>query len=295
MIKRLLGISLLSLSVSIAHAQESDEVKQLEREIELATEALEKAAQRLSELHVGNYMDKRKGHQRAMLGILLGPEPSIGGVPIVGTSPKGGAAQAGMVAGDLIVEIGGIDLRDSDDPLGELSTYMDGITPGETVALVVSREGGEQALDIVTRPKSAHIKAFLDGDELSSMIEQSLEDLDIDIEELTQKISLVKGSSSQIMYVDGDLAEYFDVDSGVIVIDAMDDSQLKNGDVFLTLGDTNVTDFEEVNEFLVELDDEIVAEIQRKGRSRDVVILPGEFTSNLEHEVQVFKKGGKKP
>ena len=301
MLKKLLFVSLITVWVQIAHAATDEEIRELEVEIERATEALEDAARRLSELHVGRHWKDQKGGKRAMLGILLGPKPSIGGVAIVGTTPKGGAAQAGMVAGDLIVEIGDVDLREIDDPLGALSMHMKGVTAGDTVSVVVAREGGDEALEIVTQPKSKHIMSLLD-DDLNSIIAQSLDDLDInvqipdgfkfdykDLNQFSQNITLVKGSSNQIMYVDGDLAEYFSVDKGVLVTDATKGSQLKNGDVFVSLGDVDVEDFDAVNDFLVDMKEDVVASVKRKGKNRDVVINPGEFASGLDTQVKVIR------
>lgn len=308
MLKNLFYIAIFTLCAQMTQAETAEEIRELEVEIERATEALENAARRLSELHVGRDWKDQKGGKRAMLGILLGPKPSIGGVAIVGTTPKGGAAQAGLVAGDLIVEIGGVDLRDSNDPLGALSMHMKSVNAGDTVSVVVARDEGDEALEIVTQAKSEHIMSLLD-DDLNYIIAQSLDDIDInvqipdgfkfdykDLNQFSQNITLIKGSSNQIMYVEGDLAEYFDVDKGVVVTGVMRGSQLKNGDVFVALGDIDVENFDAVNDALVGLEEDLVARIKRQGENREVVIKPGEFTPGLDTEVKVIRShSGSKP
>lgn len=302
MFRKFSGIALL-FTAGLAFAEANtpevavDQLKHLEQEIERATETLEKAAQRLAELHAGQHTRNHKGGKKAMLGILLGPKPGIGGVAIVGTTPQGGAAQAGLAAGDLVVEIADIDLRNSDDPLGELSGYMKGVTAGDAVRVVIARGGDELTREIITQPKSQHIIALMDSsqEDLSAIVKQSLEDMDIDVPidfagEFTHEINTGPAQSRQIMYVEGDLADYFDVQSGVVVVDVEEDSDLKAGDVLVALGDVDVHDVDAVGDYLAAVESATAAQVKRKGRNTDVVIQPGEFVSESQHHVKVIRK-----
>ena len=150
-------------------AEPADE--ELQRQLEAAEMALDKAAKKLAELHKKRHALHGKP-KRAMLGILLGDEPSVGGVPLVGTTPKGGAAEAGLKAGDKIVRIGDVSLADSEDPMGALVKVMRDVSPGESVAVTYERDGTAYDAVVVTQPEEAHILTMLDD---------VLEDLEIDI------------------------------------------------------------------------------------------------------------------
>ena len=74
----------------------------------------------------------------------LGLPSSTRGAFIVGLFPDSPAAAGGIEAGDVIVEVGGNQLRSSED-LTEALTNHD---PGETVPVVVLRDGDEVELEV---------------------------------------------------------------------------------------------------------------------------------------------------
>lgn len=74
----------------------------------------------------------------------LGLPSSTRGAFIVGLFPDSPAADGGVEAGDVIIEVGGTELRSGEDLTGALT----GHDPGETVNVVVLREGEEVELEV---------------------------------------------------------------------------------------------------------------------------------------------------
>ena len=261
---------------------------EIEAQMKEARKALDEAARRLAELHTTKY----GGHgvaKRAMLGILLGDGPMRGGVEMVGVTPGGGAEQAGLQAGDKIIRIADIDLGEVDRPGRELSLYMKQVTPGESVPVVYERKGEEVDAVIVTQAQSSH---------MMKMVTSSLDNLDFDFDfkDMPQvSVHTAPATSDRLMYVEGDLAAYFDVDEGVVVIKAPADSDLKGGDVLLEVDGQSV---ESVADALVALGDVDGGDVRvkRKGRNLNVAVDADDFDQVVKEEIRVIRvkraKGG---
>ena len=82
------------------------------------------------------------GPPRPVLGV--GIAPADGGVRIASLVPNGPAAQAGLLAGDVIVELAG---APTNDP-GALREVMRKRRIGELVTVVVVREGERISVDL---------------------------------------------------------------------------------------------------------------------------------------------------
>jgi S1-C subfamily serine protease len=66
------------------------------------------------------------------------------GVKVAGVTPGSPAEKAGVRDGDLILKVGGQDVAN----LRGFSEILRGLTPGETVKVVLVRAGAEQQLDV---------------------------------------------------------------------------------------------------------------------------------------------------
>ncbi len=262
---------------------------EISEQIEEAQRALDEAAKRLAELHARNHAE-HPSKKKAMLGVLLGDGPMIGGVPLVGTTPNGGAAQAGIQAGDKILAIGDVSLEEVDDPMRTLATYMKSVEPGDTVGVVYERDGQRISADIVTQGRSAHIMKLIGDD---------LDDLKIDLEamgldaEIAQAMALSREITTSIemelpfMDVEGDLASYFDIESGVVVITLDEDSQLRGGDVLLAIDGNEVDDARSALQELTQLQHETEVRVLRRSKERNITVTPEEF--ELKKEVRVIR------
>ena len=253
---------------------------EIEEEIERARQEIDVAARELAKLHKKKYA-MGSGSNKAMLGVLLdGEKDQPGGVEIIGVTPGGGAAAANMQAGDRIIAIGGESLADDPHPRKTLSRVMSDVSPGAEVDVVFMRGDERVETSIATQARSVHMLTLLDEE----LVEQSLglKDLQVDLQmelgELGSEIrSALSAADMALLPVDGELASYFDVDEGVVVREVTADSEVKPGDVLLSIGDTDVTDVMQAGELLTALRDDVAAKIKRHGRDRTVTIKPGEF------------------
>lgn len=112
------------------------ELREASREIAAAHRALARDREALElerELNLGD---------RAVIGVVLGKE-STEGVKIIGVSPDGPAERAGLQAGDVLVSIRGESLGGQEGSKGRETLFraMDEVESGETIAVVVKRDG----------------------------------------------------------------------------------------------------------------------------------------------------------
>ena len=267
---------MLMATLSSAAADDDATMRELERQIEQARMQLDEAAQRIAALYTEKYGQKG-APKKAMLGILLDDEASTTGVEIVGVTPGGGAEAAGLTAGDLIVRIGEEDLTSARSPMRALSSYMKGVAPGEQVFVEFERGGETLAVDITTQAHGA--KVWVSAlDDLKNM------DLDMDFDFSAlpggmhhKVISQTEIGSKQLMFVDGELARYFDVDSGVVLLAPPADSRLQPGDVLLSVDGQSIDSMEAAVKALDGMDEQGTVQIQRHGRKRSVEVAAGEL------------------
>jgi len=254
----------------------------VDKEIEDARRQVDEAARHLADLYKQHYAAGH-GENRAMLGVLLNMESKQRGVALIGVTPGGGAEKAGLRAGDLIVRIGDRDLTKVDVPARELSGFMKDVEPGASVEIVYLRDGERMQTEITTHARSAHIVAMLNA---------NMDDLDIDLSGIetelealghlpqVKEIRMRAGSAKHgLMTVDGDLAEYFDVSAGVIVIEPPATSELRAGDVLLKVGDTEIDGITQAATLLDGMQADAEVQVKRHGKRRTVVVKPDEFAA----------------
>ena len=279
----LLSAVLLSVASPITYGEED-----LDRQLAEARKALDEAAQRLAELHTSKY-DKAPGGNRAMLGILLGDTRASDGVELVGVTPGGGAEIAGLQAGDKIVGLGDVNLREQSSPMKALTKYMKGVKPGEKVDVIFVRDGDQVTSEITTQAESRH---------MIKMITKSFDDFEVPAPMVPRIPNVVEAvafggagsiTTDKFLRVEGDLASYFDVESGVVLLEAPEDSALKAGDVLLSVGDDKITTIPDALMLLGGVDGEASVDIKREGRNRDVTVKGGEFAKMAKEEIRVIR------
>jgi S1-C subfamily serine protease len=260
----------------VAFAGEID--AEIERAIEEARRQIDEAAQVLAELHTKQYA-MGSGQKKAMLGILLSDGSHDGGVEVEGLTPGGGAEQAGLQSGDLIVKLDDLSLSAVDAPMREMSKYMKGITPGDVVNVDYERNGERQSVALTTQARSKYIMKIL-----ADKMEDIDIDIDIDIEKLIgmqdghhKTIAFQGHSPNQLLAVSGDLAQYFDVKKGVVVIKPAADSELKGGDVLLKIAGDEIETVADAREALAELEAPGEVTVKRRGKRRQINVDAAEF------------------
>lgn len=217
--------------------------------------------------------------RKPMLGVLIGERGPNGGLLLSGVTPGGGAEAAGMRAGDEITSVNDVDLTATDSAMAALREAMADVAPGEAVSVGFQRDGAFQLADVTTQAKGVFIMGMtgipaveVDVEALGDMAVnvagqfagvgsngawvgslgslQNLESLEA-LQTLSQlapevhtihKAIRIAGPDGglRLETVSGDLASYFGVESGVLVLAVPDNAgdepaPLKAGDVLLTV------------------------------------------------------------
>ncbi len=268
----------------------------LELRLQEAREQLDAAARQLKELNMELYAMETKGAhgQKPMLGVLIG-DYADAGIAIVGLTPDGGAEAAGLIAGDKLVAVNGHRLDAGDDPFSVLKEVMSGVTAGDAVAVEYLREGVVGFTDIVTQPRGVYMMQMAGDTDFTADFDFNLEGL-VELEQLSQlgrlqalehlqivgpmiQGALMLGGKLRLEECDSDLASYFGVTSGVLVLSPpADDSALKAGDVLLSLNGELVESASEAYSLLLKDADDVSAEVLRKGDRQTITLARKELT-----------------
>jgi membrane-associated protease RseP (regulator of RpoE activity) len=260
----------------------------LERQLVEARHKLDKAAEELAMLSKKLYvMDIEGEHStRPMLGILV-DESHKDGVSILGVTPEAGAARAGLQAGDRLVALNGVRLDTGDHPMHAFKEAMANVEPGDVVAVEFVRDDAIHTAEVTTHERGTYLKKLemdkswdvdvdLSGLEKMEQLKQleQLGKLD-GLEGLEVLDQLDSGDVLELKTVDGDLASYFGVDQGVVVMSAPEGSELRAGDVLLAVDGQTVTEPEQVMSALEDADANVSASVLRREQRQDVTIEPG--------------------
>ena len=266
---------------------------------------IDEAARKLAELHKHKF-SVRAREGSAKLGIMLGnisrgnisrhvpllaqeglaQEPgtseSRNGVELYGVTPGGGAEAAGLQAGDLITSIGATSLVDVDEPMQALVSHMKGVELGEEVMVNYLREGVSASAAITTQERSAHMATFFSDSDFDLDFDF---DFDVNLDEFANgadfsaMIPSVRSSvehSSRLMSVEGELAGYFAVDKGVLVVSApQQDSQLKGGDIILSVGGEEIADVQQAQRHLAAIVNVADVDVMRSGQRHTISVAAG--------------------
>jgi predicted metalloprotease with PDZ domain len=242
------AVTFAGTAVRAAEAEKKAEPSEaeLEQKLEAARKRLDAAAREVADLSMslsGNYMPEVMAFSgfatpKAILGINLGSrsEERADGVEVVSVSPGGAAAEAGLKAGDVLVEANGKALKrdDSGSARRKLLDVMRDVKPGDKVAVSYRRDGKVAKVNVTARepadqfftralpPMGAHggARAFaFPGARFAFM-----------------RADGVFGSA-ELVPITPKLGQYFGTEKGLLVVRAPDDSRLKleDGDVIVDI------------------------------------------------------------
>jgi len=123
-------------------------------------------AERLPHLAGGAQRFEFIGDDRPRLGVMIGDdaEGAVKGVAIVGVTPGGAAAEAGLRAGDVITAVNGESMAGDSSAAAtqKLLDFMEGVEDGDTLALDYLRDG--KAGKVEVEPRLARNQWFGFGD-----------------------------------------------------------------------------------------------------------------------------------
>ena len=275
------------------------ELEAARAELDAARAELERAARKLSET---SHEMKRKEEfdrtfefwtnpDRGMLGVIIGPGPLRDGqhygTPILAVTPGSGADEAGLKAGDLIVDVDGKPVRHNPEnpepPEHALGGAMGVLKVGQKVKLGFERDGKLQRTKVVAkRPESFKGEApfaFKHFFETSGCDEEVIGHQAWDrpvppAAPAPTSVELIRPPKGllglELAAMNADLSDYFDTDHGVLVVTAPGDGtlRLKGGDVITRIEGRPVNDPRLALDQLraVSRGKEVTVEVVRKGK-----------------------------
>ncbi|MEM7363797.1 MAG: PDZ domain-containing protein [Pseudomonadota bacterium] len=282
-----------------ALATDNPSVITMHQRLDEARERLDEAARRYADVHATLSIEDLpiETEQRAYLGVLIG-DMDEDGVHLVGVSPGGGAADAGVEAGDIMIDINGAPLTGDDSPNEVLRKALRAIEPGSIASVQVTRDGEVMTFDIETdKHPGRRIVRFLHGDDVdwSGSIDDFGKDFGVNIEAIRDRAMSVldlqttdSGGRLHLVELNPDLGEYFGASNGVLVVAAADDYPLKGGDIIYEVNGETVEDVSSAYQLLRSDSDDPLTVAIRRGQLDQTI-----DTEPLKNTFRFF--GGKEP
>lgn len=282
---KLCGYGLLSLVLlvyGVAAGADQTSTADLERQIEVAREKLDRAARDLADLNRELYSRHTFDlGGKPLLGVLVGEPAAEGGLKVAGVSPGSGAAAAGLRAGDRLLAIDDRRLR-GEDPFTQLEQALADVSAGDTVEVEYARGEEVRTTEIETQGRGIYMRRmagephiYHDFDfepELEQLIGGALAmaqpfiQLGEHFGDMSSGIVMM-AEGLQIVDAPPDLAAYFGGDSGVLVIRAPGDSQLKAGDVIERVDDREIRSASHAYRLIMRAHDGVEVEVVRQGKT----------------------------
>lgn len=201
--------------------------------------------------------------------------PAPSGVEITSVAERSPADQGGISEGDVILAF-------RNEKVAGVEHFMRLVreTPvGREVAVVVWRDGSEQALEvrIGKRPTNVVVKPLLknceDGEDCQGQaLNFSIPDIDIQVQ-VPQVVMRTRVLGAQLEAVKGQLGEYFGVEEGALVCSVASNSpadraELQAGDVIIAVDGESVRTPRQVHSAIRSADEEDVSIEVMRDRSR---------------------------
>lgn len=252
----MLGLLFASLPVSAAETTDREATRE---ELAEARKKLNDAAREVAELtrELGEgfafHMEEIAASHRkgAMLGVSVASIERDGeiteeGLRIAAVTPGSPAEEAGLRSGDIFLAIDDIELDDGVENSNQLTEYLGGIEPGETVDVKFRRGDETRTVEVTTSEFSPRHFAFRFGPEGDT---RTFAFTAPDMPEMPRPprvprppvfLDMMTGwADMELVPVSEELGSYFGVESGLLVVRAPEkgDIELRDGDVILKIGE----------------------------------------------------------
>jgi S1-C subfamily serine protease len=236
----------LAATTQVAVAAETQDKAQLQQQLDAARGRLDDAARDVADLSRKLYGDDFAGMpvppppggppRGAMLGINVGGGPDLAeGVEVMGVSPSGPAAAAGLKTGDVIVAIDGKPLKKAGDRAAsrQLVEQMRGTPPGQKVKVDYLRDGKKLSTTVSTVAAEPPMVRMLR--EHAPMLEGM--QIPPDFEAMLHPGGRAL-RALELVPMTPRLGQYFGTDKGLLVVKAppVQGPGLEEGDVILSIG-----------------------------------------------------------
>jgi S1-C subfamily serine protease len=171
------------------------------------------------------------------LGIQVDPNSDNKGVRVLGVSPGGPAAEAGLRDSDVIIALDGVPTTGG-DPDRALIEQMRMVKPEQKVKVRVLREGKNKDLTVVARPMAFDDRVFNvrlpDGGSMGSVMGNMP---NMPVMQRFRTIFPGEFGGMELASITPKLGAYFGVTEGVLVVQAPENDafKLEDGDVLQTI------------------------------------------------------------
>lgn len=225
---------------------------ELEQKLEAARKRLDEAAREVADLSMALSGDAVAdmmpfagfGPPKAVLGINLGgrrSEQRTDGVDVVSVSPGGAAAQAGLKAGDVLVEVNGKALKsdDKNSARRKLLEAMRDVSPGDKVAVGYRRDGKVAKATLTAQPLANRF--FTRALRVPGVPPVGAVTYGPGAYGPGARFAFLRADgvfgSAELVSLTPKLGAYFGTDKGLLVVRAPDDARLKleDGDVIVDI------------------------------------------------------------
>lgn len=266
----------------------------LEAQLDAAREKLETAAREVAELSsqlggpiVQRFSTFNGPFGRAIIGVQL-DSSNKDGARVMGVSPGGPAAEAGIRTGDVIVAVNGKDVK-GDEAAREVVKILRDVKPDSKVNVRVLRDGKTENIAVTVR-QGPGFMAF-DGARIAE---------DFPPLPPMNRFFMVQGplSNMELATLTPQLGKYFGTDKGVLVVRAPPDGGLKleDGDVILAIDGREPTSGSHATRILgsYQPGEKVSLKIVRQHKTMDLQMTVPEQMPG-PHKAFIFRDGGHEP
>jgi S1-C subfamily serine protease len=223
---------------------------------------------------------------RARLGVALGDAREVGtrtGVRVDQVVEGGPAARAGIRAGDILLALD--DQLLGPEPGRRLVELMGGVEPGDTVTVLLSRDGRDQTVRVVTDRAGPTTFRFGDGG-IPGVLRPGFDPGPVIVEALGERglhvVGPLRRHGLEMVAINPELGRYFGVTEGVLVANVAAESSLglRPGDVLVSIGGRTVRDAAHARSILASYrsDEEVEMQVVRERRTITVRGMAGTGT-----------------
>ncbi|MBN1885281.1 MAG: PDZ domain-containing protein [Candidatus Krumholzibacteriota bacterium] len=223
--------------------------------------------------------------------------PKRDGVLVTGIIENSPAEKAGIEKGDIVYSFNGEEVEDG----GHLVNLIAEREPGDEVPIVFYRDGKKHEIDLELGRRTQTARTWDEAD-----VDLKIAELAPHFERIGGRCRVMVGGAGpgigvKLHGLGKDLAGYFDVDGGALVLDVVEDSPaekagIKAGDVIVMIGDDEIGNPEDVIGILSDFEagDDVGLTIVRKGRKEKVTVEIGENDGDVSWEFFGHGEDGKR-
>ena len=214
-----------------------------------------------------------------VIGVAL-EDASGNGVLIKGVMDTAPAYLAGIEAGDVILRIDDVEMKNLDDPVQSAIEVIASRQPGTVVRLVLQRNDDEKEVEVATidRLSMETLRAF--GGQWHAIDGVTINNAPVDPKIWNIITETYPGAANKIfvMEIEEDLGSYFDVEYGVLVVKASDVDSIQAGDILLKIDKKPVRSISQAFLHKHNAGDEVELQIKRKKREKNISLEKDKFS-----------------